>query len=1053
MTKKPDSNQDVPKKSSRDDDKLAVEDSSSIPPLDAAIERNETLVRQANDDETVITGLRSEDTIIRDKPQPSLNLSNQDPPTVSSPFFDQTAIREKPADSVRDNDATIIRGNKDNSQVSGRKISERRPSPIGNDNETQVRESPASATILREPRGDGATILRDPLSDQTFIISEDATIIRSGDGYPIGDDDSTIINSAGTDDSTVLGEGGGKSQLDTTYIASLGQQIRSKGNSDAGRLLKNRFVLEEKIGSGGMGDVYKALDLRQQEAQERNPYIAIKILNDNFARHKDAFISLQREATRTRGIPHPNIMGVYDFDREGDTVFMSMELLDGKPLDDYLKDHTEGVSTEDAWNIIDGVCQGLSRAHAAGIVHSDFKPGNIYYTEDKKAKVFDFGIARAVKNPSELEADGEKTVFDAGTLGALTPAYASYEMLTGKEPAKSDDVYAIALVAYELFTGKHPYNRVPADKALERGLQPEPIPLLKRRHWKVLKKALSLVGEDRTQSVDEFREGMFSEDPHYFRYSAIAAVVIGAVGFGVYSTIYGGTDVPEEFNDLRAKISQQDTVIERRLSVPRFDSDNWHNDLQVALFEAKDANSTLEDKFPKLLDEFYTGLGNRSEEAEKAIRDLEVEILNTYIEEIDELRLSATRVQLSAVQAAGETREAFLRNNLEKTKDALGPLELATRVAGIARNKYKFGGVTLLGAIEQVERSFEFWQAQQADLENAIEGELARIAAEELRKRQEEAETLRLVERDRIYQDEHLVALKQVLRCKGDIADRELNELGALFNSMRANYPAQYEIDEPGIAQAFAQCIRVRIAPRVPDRARLVKAKMATLLPQQEALLASVEINDLDVCAARSLEGSGVSNRSWCQDVLSDGGVGPELVVIPRGVEMKKFAISRMEIRVSDYNLYCEDTGCQQIPGGASLPVTNIPLVQAENYLKWLSFETGKEYRLPTSHEWEYAATTSKQEPVDDNVNCTVDSRGVRLGEKLLNTLSGKPNSWGLYNFVGNAREWVKSEEGYSAAGGAHTDPRSQCTIKSQVAHTGEADPVTGFRVVRLISS
>lgn len=1042
MTKKPDSDQD-------------------------ALPGNETQIRQPNDDETTVPESRTADTIVRDKSVPppapeahSLSKSSTTKPLADdSTSSDQTVIRDNPVSGGRDDQATLLRGNRDSSQVSGRKYSESRPSPGGNDNVTEVRPPVGGATILREPRDDGATILRDPLSAETVVISDDATIIRSGDraaqggGAQIGDDDSTIINSPGADDSTVIGEGSGKSKLDTTYIASIGQQIHSKGNTEAGRLLKNRFVLEEKVGSGGMGDVYKALDLRQQEAQERNPYIAIKILNDNFARHKDAFISLQREATRTRGIPHPNIMGVYDFDREGDTVFMSMELLDGKPLDDYLKDHTEGVSIEDAWNIIDGVCQGLSRAHAAGIVHSDFKPGNIYYTEDKKAKVFDFGIARAVKNPSELEADGEKTVFDAGTLGALTPAYASYEMLTGKEPAKSDDVYAIALVAYELFTGKHPYNRVPADKALERGLQPEPIPFLKRRHWKVLKKALALKGEDRTQTVDEFREGMFSEDPHYFRYGAIAAVVVGAIGFGVYSTLYGGTDVPEEFNDLRARISQQDTVIERRLSAPRFDSDNWHNDLQVALFEAKDANSTLEEKFPALLDEFYTGTGDRKAEAEKAITDLEVEILNTYVGEIDELRASATRVQLSAVQATNETREEFLRNNLEKTKDALGPLELAARISDIAQNKYKFGGVALLDASKQVETSFSFWQAQQADLENAIEGELSRIAAEELRQAEEEAERLRIEERDRVYQEEHLVALRQVLRCKGDIGDPEIEQLAPLFSGMRSNYPEQYEIDEPGIAEAFAQCIKVRIAPRLPDRARAVKAKMMDLLPRQQAQFAAIEINDLDVCAARSLEGSGISNRSWCQDVLSDGGVGPELVVIPRGVEIKKFAISRMEIRVSDYNLFCADTGCQKISRGASLPVTNISLAQAESYLKWLSSETGKVYRLPTAAEWEYAATTSKQEAVDDNVNCTVDSRGVRLGEKLLNTLSGKPNSWGLYNFVGNAREWVKAEEGYYAAGGAHTDPRSQCTIKNQVAHSGEADPVTGFRVVRLISS
>lgn len=90
---------------------------------------------------------------------------------------------------------------------------------------------------------DGSTVLRDPMSAKTIVIAEDATIIRSGDGNQIGGDDSTIINSARADDSTVIGESGGRSTLDTTYIASIGQQIHSKGNTEAGRLLKNRFVL------------------------------------------------------------------------------------------------------------------------------------------------------------------------------------------------------------------------------------------------------------------------------------------------------------------------------------------------------------------------------------------------------------------------------------------------------------------------------------------------------------------------------------------------------------------------------------------------------------------------------------------------------------------------------------------------------------------------------------------------------------------------------------------------------------------------------------------
>jgi formylglycine-generating enzyme required for sulfatase activity len=87
---------------------------------------------------------------------------------------------------------------------------------------------------------------------------------------------------------------------------------------------------------------------------------------------------------------------------------------------------------------------------------------------------------------------------------------------------------------------------------------------------------------------------------------------------------------------------------------------------------------------------------------------------------------------------------------------------------------------------------------------------------------------------------------------------------------------------------------------------------------------------------------------------------------------------------------------------------------------------------------------------VDDNINCTVDSRGVRLGDRLRGTTTGRPNRFGLYNFVGNAREWATDDEGdIVALGGAHTDPKADCSIQKRIAHSGEADPVTGFRLLR----
>ncbi|MEM7364553.1 MAG: serine/threonine-protein kinase, partial [Pseudomonadota bacterium] len=517
---------------------------------------------------------------------------------------------------------------------------------FGPDGKTRITPVPShlpadiDATVLRSPKPDDNDTLRVGRPETARRESSDtdlnATILRNSATRTtalmertrqLNDTDATIHRS---DEATLLSQTARVS--DTTYIASVGRQIRAQGNSEAGRLLKNRFVLEEKIGSGGMGDVYKALDLRAQAAKDKNPYIAIKLLNENFMRHRDAFISLQREATRTRGIPHENIMAVFDFDAEGTTHYMSMELLDGQPLDDYLRDHSEGVSVEDSWNIINGICNGLSRAHSAGIVHSDFKPGNIFYTESKVAKVFDFGIARAISTSDGLEADGEKTVFDAGSLGALTPTYASYEMLTGKEPTKADDVYAAALVAYELFTGKHPYQRQPADKALKEGLEPEPIPFLKRRQWRALKRGLAIKSGDRCQTIDEFKEGLFSDDPPYFRYGAIALLLIASVSFGLYQSLFQTAPViPDEVTQLQSVVMVNKGSLEGSLlDMPRIDSPEWHSQVSQALNRLTYADQELLASWPPW--------DSERTESQLDIGKLQMAILDTYVSEVRAIR-------------------------------------------------------------------------------------------------------------------------------------------------------------------------------------------------------------------------------------------------------------------------------------------------------------------------------------------------------------------------------------------------------------------------------
>jgi non-specific serine/threonine protein kinase len=127
-------------------------------------------------------------------------------------------------------------------------------------------------------------------------------------------------------------------------------------------------------------------------------------------------------------------------------------------------------------------------------------------TREGVPKVFDFGIARAAKRLGE--ASGEETVFDAGTLGALTPAYASLEMTRGKEPSPSDDIYALGCVTFELLTGKHPFDKVSAEVALKEGRKPPPVPGLTRRQYKVLCDSVAFHAGQRPKSVEALVEGL-----------------------------------------------------------------------------------------------------------------------------------------------------------------------------------------------------------------------------------------------------------------------------------------------------------------------------------------------------------------------------------------------------------------------------------------------------------------------------------------------------------------------------------------------------------------
>ncbi len=232
---------------------------------------------------------------------------------------------------------------------------------------------------------------------------------------------------------------------------------------EIGTIVRGRFELESVLGEGGMGVVYRAVDRLHKEMEDRDPHVAIKILSAKFKRHPDALIALQRETRKAQILAHENIVNVHTFDRDGSIVYMTMELLDGKSLRSIVAENpSRGLPPDEVIPMIRGMAKALAYAHENDIVHSDFKPANIFLTSKKQIKVLDFGVARAAPLTELLDTN---RALDSRGVGGMTPAYASPQMLEGRVPAPCDDVFALAVVAHELLTGQHPFDYGPADAA------------------------------------------------------------------------------------------------------------------------------------------------------------------------------------------------------------------------------------------------------------------------------------------------------------------------------------------------------------------------------------------------------------------------------------------------------------------------------------------------------------------------------------------------------------------------------------------------------------
>lgn len=359
-----------------------------------------------------------------------------------------------------------------------------------------------------------------PRSRNVSAEEEQKTVIKTADDKTVLKvaDDKTVLSPRVRDkavavDETVL-KNDDKTRIASREPAKTSHQINTPippesfsdslndDSDEEERIINNRFVLKESLGAGGMAMVFRALDLRKHETGDSDPYIAIKILGRELEDHPQAFVTLQREAKKSQMLSHPNVIKVYDFDREGDLVYLTMEELKGRPLNKIIRENSQGLPPEIAMPIIAAIADGLAYAHERNIVHADLKPENIFYTDEGEVKIIDFGIARII---TDLDTKGSGEQYDPDEVTGLTPAYASVEMFRDEAPVPSDDVYALGIISYELLTGEHPYKRNAADVAFEKGMTVKKLTHIRGYQWKAISKALLFERKSRFKSGTEFR--------------------------------------------------------------------------------------------------------------------------------------------------------------------------------------------------------------------------------------------------------------------------------------------------------------------------------------------------------------------------------------------------------------------------------------------------------------------------------------------------------------------------------------------------------------------
>ncbi len=227
------------------------------------------------------------------------------------------------------------------------------------------------------------------------------------------------------------------------------------------------YNIQSSLGAGGMGEVYRARDARL------NRDVAVKILPTSFSLDPDRLQRFAQESRAAAALNHPNILSIYDIGEDRGTPYVVSELLEGETLRDRLR--SGALPSRKALDYAQQIARGLAAAHEKGIVHRDLKPENLFITEDGRAKILDFGLAKFTSTNAELSDDSPtmQVATEAGTVLG-TAGYMSPEQVRGKAADSRSDIFAFGAILYEMLSGKRAFHGDSAADTMSAILKEEP---------------------------------------------------------------------------------------------------------------------------------------------------------------------------------------------------------------------------------------------------------------------------------------------------------------------------------------------------------------------------------------------------------------------------------------------------------------------------------------------------------------------------------------------------------------------------------------------------